>query len=116
TRQGRLLRLMAALETDRGRLPGRDEVLAQSPPRSVWWEVTPGGMDTPLTGPIHVTNLPGYPAPAWDLAIDAWPCDPEPRPVKLQVWCGDELPPVAQRITVTPGPSAGAPQVVEVDG
>src|SRR5207249_10062253 len=43
TSRGRRLKMMTTLETTKGRSPGRDGVLQQTTPRSVWWDVAPGG-------------------------------------------------------------------------
>jgi hypothetical protein len=114
TRQGRLLRLLTTLETTRGKVPGRDGVLQQTPPGSVWWDLAPAG-EAVKTGPLRVNRVYGYPAPAWEMTVDDWPADPEPRKASLKVWCAADLPPVARRLTVTPTRDPGPEQDVELE-
>ncbi len=116
TREDRLLRLMATLESKRGLWPGREGVLQQVRPRSVWWEVTPGGKEGAAVGPQRIANLFGFPAPAWEVVVEHWPADPEPRPVQLKVWCAEEPPPVGKRVPVTPGDSAVTLPPIDLDG
>src|SRR5439155_23680821 len=64
TNRGRRLKMMTTLETTKGRSPGRDGVLQQTTPRSVWWDVAPGGPAGAKAGTLRVKPLYGYPAPA----------------------------------------------------
>jgi hypothetical protein len=109
TRQGRQLRLMATLETTKDRKMEPEGLLKQTTPRAVWWEVSPVAAGV---GPQRVTNLFGYPAPAWDVSVDNWPAPPSPPP-RLKVWCGAAPPDVAKRLTFTA--SRAEPQKTEVD-
>jgi hypothetical protein len=111
------LRLLAALETTRGRAPGPDGVLQQTRPGFVWWEVAPAGRPggAPKVGLARVTDAYGYPAPAWELTVDDWPADQAPR---LRAWCAAAPPPVVQSLALDPERVAAGTfqEAVEADG
>lgn len=119
TREARPVRLMATVETTAGRWPGKGKAVRQVPPRFQFWELLPGGTAGATTGPVRVSNLPGYPAPAWELVADEWPADPQPRPVALKCWASAEPPPVGRKVPLTAEmiPAAGGYTTsVELDG
>ncbi len=119
TRNARPARLMATVETTVGRWPGRGQPVRQVPPRFQFWELLPDGAPGAATGPVRVSNLPGYPAPAWELVADDWPADPLPRPVVLKCWASAEPPPVGRKVPLTADaiPAAGSYTTsVELDG
>jgi hypothetical protein len=113
-RPGPALRVLAALETTDGRVPGRGGVLQQTRPAFVWWEVGPVGANPQPPGALRVCPASGYPAAAWELTLDDWPAD---RPGHLRVWCGTDPPPVVRRLPLDPARLAdgGFRQAVEAD-
>jgi hypothetical protein len=110
TPQVRRLRLMTTLETTKDVSPGPEGELKQTPPAAQWWDVTPAGQDDGKSlGQLRIHPLYGYPAPAWDIAVDDWPVG---RPVRLTAWCRPDPPPVAKKVPVVLG---GGEQTVVLD-
>jgi serine/threonine-protein kinase len=68
------LRMMLSVEKDSAPTPP-DDILGQVKPRFVWFEVDAGtGKEAPRgVRWYNVGDVLGYPAPAWQLDVQAWP-------------------------------------------
>jgi Mg-chelatase subunit ChlD len=77
------LRMMTTLERlEPPRLgQGQEGTLFQPKPAYIWHEVKPEGVEDRLA--LTYQPLPGYPAPAWEFAVEDWPKD---KPPTLDVW------------------------------
>ncbi|MBN9520709.1 VWA domain-containing protein, partial [bacterium] len=93
-------------------------------PGAVWWNVGPPVAAAIVGPPVGwgetktvVSRLYGYPAPAWDIAVEGWPGSTEAdfKELAVTAWVADDVPAPSGRLTV-PVPTPGSEHTATAEG